>query len=85
MAIYGIPETRLLIGGALSGALAAGPRVAVTAGFGAVLISRAGTRRTVPPQAPVAPLDDMSWQTPTPVSGVAAARRPTPVASGKGR
>jgi lysyl-tRNA synthetase class 1 len=32
VAIYGIPETRLLIGGALSGALAAGPRVAVTAG-----------------------------------------------------
>jgi lysyl-tRNA synthetase class 1 len=32
VAIYGIPETRLLIEAALSGGAAAGPRVAVTAG-----------------------------------------------------
>jgi hypothetical protein len=65
--------------------------VAVTAGFGATLISRAGTRRpagatanlatapgipaspaTLAPEVPV-------WQTPTPVSGVVAARRPVAV------
>jgi len=55
--------------------------VAVTVGFGAALVSRGGTRapggRVPPPQAPP-PLSDASWQTPTPVSGVAAARRPTP-------
>jgi hypothetical protein len=59
--------------------------VAVTAGLGAVLISRAGTRRAEAPRVAVVPLDDIGWQTPTPVSGVAAARRPTPVVSGKGR
>jgi hypothetical protein len=61
--------------------------VAVTAGFGATLISRAGTRRvaaTEPtpepeldvrptPSRPAAPV----WQTPTPIAGVVAARRPT--------
>lgn len=55
--------------------------VAVTVGFGATLASRGGTRapsgHVPPPQVP--PLvTDASWQTPTPVSGVAAARRPTP-------
>lgn len=55
--------------------------VALTVGFGATLASRGGTRApggrvpasTVPPT-----ISDTSWQTPTPVSGVAAARRPTP-------
>lgn len=55
--------------------------VAVTVGFGATLASRGGTRapggRVPPPQVPP-PVSDASWQTPTPVSGVAAARRPTP-------
>jgi hypothetical protein len=54
--------------------------LAVTIGFGAVIISRAGTRR--PSEAARAleePIEeDYSWQTPTPVTGVAAARRPTP-------
>ncbi|HEX5179046.1 MAG TPA: polymer-forming cytoskeletal protein [Gemmatimonadaceae bacterium] len=55
--------------------------VAVTVGFGATLASRGGTRapggRVPPPRTPPT-IPDASWQTPTPVSGVAAARRPTP-------
>jgi hypothetical protein len=51
---------------------------AATAGFGATLASRGGTRALHPPMLEeIAPVDDLSWQTPTPVSGVAAARRPT--------
>jgi hypothetical protein len=54
---------------------------AVTLGLGATLVSRAGTRKLDARQrasaaarrpAPV----DLAWQTPTPVTGVAAARRP---------
>jgi hypothetical protein len=53
--------------------------VVATAGFGATILSRAGTRRATAPVASK-PLvaDDFTWQTPTPVTGVAAARRPTP-------
>lgn len=53
---------------------------AVTIGFGATLLSRGGTRATMPPTTPpsLAAEDDYSWQTPTPVLGVAAARRPMP-------
>ena len=64
--------------------------VAVTAGFGAALISRAGTRRVAPREVAPAPELDLRpttpaaaraaapvWQTPTPISGVVAARRPT--------
>lgn len=54
--------------------------VAGTAGLGATLVSRAGsarTRRAAPPQAPL-----QGWQTPTPVAGVAAARRPIPARPG---
>ena len=57
--------------------------VAATAGLGAVLLSRGGTRRVEEAQAasPAARVPDvMSWQTPTPVVGVVAARRPTPAA-----
>lgn len=51
--------------------------VAVTAGFGAALLSRGGTRRDgAMLQAPAPALDAASWQTPTPVTGVVAARRP---------
>lgn len=46
--------------------------VAVTAGLGAALTSRVGTRPTAEPA--VAP-DAYAWATPTPVTGVAAARR----------
>jgi hypothetical protein len=63
--------------------------VAVTAGFGAALLSRGGTRRDgAVAQAPAPALDAASWQTPTPVTGVVAARRPVvapKVDSGSGR
>ena len=52
--------------------------VAVTVGFGATLLSRAGTRIPGDLDAAEAVAEDYTWQTPTPVSGVAAARRPTP-------
>ena len=52
--------------------------VAITAGAGAVILSRAGTRRAVVPAPPTEIEDSRSWETPTPVSGVVAARRPTP-------
>jgi hypothetical protein len=53
--------------------------VVATAGFGASILSRAGTRRATARVAPrTLPADDFAWQTPTPVTGVAAARRPTP-------
>jgi hypothetical protein len=67
------------LGGILKLVSAALTWVAVTVGFGATILSRGGTR--VPGAAPLAPPipeDEVSWQTPTPVSGVAAARRPTP-------
>ena len=48
--------------------------VAVTAGLGATILSRAGTRSVEATAAK--PLEPAVWQTPTPVTGVAAARRP---------
>ena len=50
--------------------------VAATAGLGATLISRAGIQRAQSRQA-VRAMASPSWQTPTPISGVVAARRPT--------
>ena len=64
--------------------------IALTTGLGAVVLTRAGSRTAVPPSriAP-APSTELEWQTPTPVTGVAAARRPTPAprqgAAGGGR
>jgi hypothetical protein len=59
--------------------------VAATAGLGAALESRAGTRRTpdvpvAPPRRPSSPSSPPvpDWQTPTPITGVVAARRQTP-------
>ncbi len=53
--------------------------IAATIGLGATIITRAGTRSPVSlPQMPPPPVESYAWQTPTPVSGVAAARRPTP-------
>lgn len=46
---------------------------AVTLGFGAALLSRAGTHRRVALGA--RPVELASWQTPTPLTGVVAARR----------
>ena len=50
--------------------------VAVTAGFGAALLSRGGTKRDAAVVAAPAPAMDTGWQTPTPVAGIIAARRP---------
>ena len=54
--------------------------VACSAGLGAALLSRGGARRVSAPVAKRA-ITSASWQTPTPVSGVTAARRPTPLAT----
>lgn len=51
--------------------------VAVTAGFGAALLSRGGTRRDAAVTYVPAPAAEAAWQTPTPVAGVLAARRPS--------
>ena len=48
--------------------------VAATAGFGAAILSRGGTHRDAAKQQPVE--DSAAWQTPTPITGVAAARKP---------
>jgi hypothetical protein len=48
--------------------------VAATVGLGAALISRAGTQRPGVGSKHT-PTDELAWQTPTPVSGVAAATR----------
>lgn len=67
--------TALPIAGAVARGIAfAATWVAATAGFGATIWSRAGTR--VPTAvAAVNEIDDYQWATPTPISGVAAARR----------
>ena len=67
------------VGALLRGLALAATWVAATVGLGAALISRAGTQRPgaragVP--SPRAAPEDLAWQTPTPVTGVAAARRP---------
>ena len=48
--------------------------VAATLGLGAALSSRAGTHRAVA-TTKQSSTDEYAWQTPTPVTGVAAARR----------
>jgi hypothetical protein len=55
--------------------------VAATAGLGATLISRGGSKRAKPDSKPQPPLQG-GWATPTPISGVAAARRPIPARPG---
>jgi hypothetical protein len=57
--------------------------VAATVGLGAVLLTRGGTRRVgaTTTRAVPAPDPSLAWQTPTPVTGVVAARRPTPAPS----
>jgi len=61
--------------------------VAVTVGFGAVLLWRLEMRRAgrmAKKAIAELPASDAVWQTPTPVAGVAAARRPTPAGSAAG-
>lgn len=54
----------------------AGSWVALTFGLGATLLTRAGTQKDGVLTPIPKPADDLSWQTPTPVTGVVAARRP---------
>jgi hypothetical protein len=54
----------------------AGSWVALTFGLGATLLTRAGTQKDGAVTPKPKPADDLSWQTPTPVTGVVAARRP---------
>ena len=63
-------------GSVLRGIAIAVTWVAATAGLGAALSSRAGTQRPGVGSRTRAVTDEFAWQTPTPVSGVAAARRP---------
>jgi hypothetical protein len=75
-----------IAGAVLRGIALAVSWVAVTVGLGAALLSRAGTRHLEPRAGGAAPRrpapDDLAWQTPTPVTGVTAARRP-PTAAAK--
>ncbi|MFN8570682.1 MAG: polymer-forming cytoskeletal protein [Gemmatimonadaceae bacterium] len=57
--------------------------VAATAGFGAALLSRAGTRREVGGAPTTAAPEPAAWQTPTPVTGVSAARRASMAGAGR--
>lgn len=65
-----------IAGSVLRGVALAGSWVALTFGLGATILTRAGTRREGEHGRAARPVDDLSWQTPTPVTGVAAARRP---------
>ena len=65
------------IAGSILRAIAlAGSWVALTFGLGATILTRAGTHRDGERARRPRPVDDLSWQTPTPVTGVVAARRP---------
>ncbi|MGQ0538554.1 MAG: hypothetical protein ACT4R6_06380, partial [Gemmatimonadaceae bacterium] len=78
-ALAGIP----LLGIVLRSIAAIVTYAAVTAGLGATFLSRAGTRGVE--AAAAKPVDPAVWQTPTPVSGVVAARRPAGAGSAERR
>jgi hypothetical protein len=65
-----------VVGSVLRAVALAGSWVALTFGLGATMLSRAGTQKDGAGKRPPKVVDDLSWQTPTPVTGVAAARRP---------
>lgn len=65
-----------LVGSLLRTIALGGSWVAATFGLGATILSRAGTRKKTDAKAGARPADAYSWQTPTPVTGVVAARRP---------
>ncbi len=69
-----------MAGSLLRAVALAGSWVALTFGLGATLLTRAGTRRSADEHRSPRPADEFSWQTPTPVSGVVAARRPVAAA-----
>ena len=52
------------------------PTQALTFGLGATILTRAGTRQKGEAAAAARQSDEYAWQTPTPVSGDVAARRP---------
>lgn len=64
-----------LLGAVLRAVALAATWMAVTLGVGATMASRFAPRRAVP----TGRMDPLAWQTPTPVAGVAAARRPQQV------
>ena len=70
-----------VVGSILRAVALAGSWVAVTLGLGATVLSRAGTAGYARASSAAAPVSDMSWQTPTPVTGVVAARRPAAAAA----
>jgi hypothetical protein len=74
-----------MVGTVLRGIAVAITWVAATAGLGAAVLSRGGTRRPSAPLATAVAVNDLPWQTPTPVTGVVAARRPTPASSQRER
>ena len=63
-------------GSVLHAVALAGSWVALTFGLGATILTRAGTQREGDTKRRAPVVDDLSWQTPTPVTGVVAARRP---------
>jgi hypothetical protein len=65
-----------IAGSVLHAVALAGSWVALTFGLGATILTRAGTQRDGDSARRAKPVDDLSWQTPTPVTGVVAARRP---------
>jgi len=65
-----------IAGSMLRAVALAGSWVALTFGLGATILTRAGTKREGERARRAESADDLSWQTPTPVSGVVAARRP---------
>jgi hypothetical protein len=69
-----------LAGSLLRAAALAVTWVAVTLGLGALIASRVALRRIQAGTAHAGAADPMVWQTPTPVTGVAAARRPVSAA-----
>ena len=74
-----------LAGSLLRAAAVAVTWVAVTVGLGALIASRVALRRAQGPDgAAGVTADPMVWQTPTPVTGVAAARRPVTAARSEG-
>ncbi len=61
--------------------------VALTAGLGATVLSRAGTQHEQPHEVAgtgSGGVESLAWQTPTPVTGVSAARRPATTAGSRG-
>jgi hypothetical protein len=71
-----------IAGSVLHAIAVAGSWVAVTFGLGATILTRAGTRRDGERVVAARAVDDLAWQTPTPVTGVVAARRPVVTTKG---